>query len=381
MAGVVGACVLGATLGLWARPAQDGGPPLPPGSPVAPPPALQIVVDDEPGPAGALLEVLPGKMATLPQDIAQPPPDEAPAAATSPVEPEARPPAAIGLMKVDTPVAPEPLLVAPAQVEAKPALKPVGLEKKPGPKAKPKVAALEVKPGPKARPAKLEPADAGPAKAHKPSGLHAQQGVRTKAPVVEPAKTAKLARAEKTQAAKLSVAEEKRGKSTAAHRKRIAELNAAGDTHKIVRAEPRRAASARLAEAKPTAVRPAAKNTERSLKVERAKAPPAPPTAKPPARRGAGPLRVAGANTCDSADASRSMACAETRLSARDRQLQQAYRNAEAAGVSATALHRQQARWLQARAAAAREAPWAVEDVYEAQMSELNDLTRDAKNN
>lgn len=49
--------------------------------------------------------------------------------------------------------------------------------------------------------------------------------------------------------------------------------------------------------------------------------------------------------------------------------------------MPANALRRQQARWLQARAAAAREAPWAVEDVYEARISELNDLTRDAREN
>ena len=89
-------------------------------------------------------------------------------------------------------------------------------------------------------------------------------------------------------------------------------------------------------------------------------------------------MRVAR-NTCASPDPGEAMVCSDSRLAARDRQLQQAYRNAEAAGVPASALRRQQARWVQARAAAARDAPWAVEDVYEARISELNDLSRDAR--
>ena len=75
------------------------------------------------------------------------------------------------------------------------------------------------------------------------------------------------------------------------------------------------------------------------------------------------------------------MVCADQRLGARDRQLQDAYRSAEAAGVPASSLRRQQSRWLAARAAAAREAPWAVEDVYVARISELKDQTRDAHEN
>jgi uncharacterized protein len=92
-------------------------------------------------------------------------------------------------------------------------------------------------------------------------------------------------------------------------------------------------------------------------------------------------MRVARNEACASADPGEAVVCADRRLGARDRQLQQAYRNAEAAGVPESSLRRQQARWLQARAAAAREAPWAVEDVYEARISELNDLTRDARDN
>jgi hypothetical protein len=68
-----------------------------------------------------------------------------------------------------------------------------------------------------------------------------------------------------------------------------------------------------------------------------------------PGRR---PLRVAR-NDCASYDPGEAMVCADQRLNARDRQLQQAYRNAEAAGVPASTLRQQQMRWQQARAAAA----------------------------
>ena len=114
-------------------------------------------------------------------------------------------------------------------------------------------------------------------------------------------------------------------------------------------------------------------------------APPVQKAAPPPTRRiaprGEGPMRVAKADPCSVADPGEALVCADRRLAARDRQLQQAYRDAEAAGVPASALRRQQARWIQARAAAARDAPWAVEDVYVARISELNDLSRDAREN
>ena len=92
-------------------------------------------------------------------------------------------------------------------------------------------------------------------------------------------------------------------------------------------------------------------------------------------------MRVARADRCAAADPGEAMVCADRRLAVRDRQLQQAYRNAEAAGVPASALRRQQDRWVQARAAAAREAPWAVEDVYVARITERHALSRDAREN
>ena len=61
-----------------------------------------------------------------------------------------------------------------------------------------------------------------------------------------------------------------------------------------------------------------------------------------------------------------------------DRQMSRAYSTARAAGVPDWKLQRQQQRWEQARASAAREAPWAVHDVYLARIAELHDLTRTA---
>jgi uncharacterized protein len=61
-----------------------------------------------------------------------------------------------------------------------------------------------------------------------------------------------------------------------------------------------------------------------------------------------------------------------------DRQVARAYQGARAAGVSDAQLERQQERWLAARSAAAREAPWALRDIYLAHIAELNGMARDA---
>lgn len=94
--------------------------------------------------------------------------------------------------------------------------------------------------------------------------------------------------------------------------------------------------------------------------------------------RSAPQVRLASASRCASADPGAALACADPALGAADRQLARAYRQAEAAGVPAERLQRQQQRWLAARAAAARQAPWAVHDVYLARIAELEDQTRQA---
>ena len=103
-----------------------------------------------------------------------------------------------------------------------------------------------------------------------------------------------------------------------------------------------------------------------------ARAQPAPP-------RGSGPLRTASLTSrCASRDPGAALACADPALSAAERQLNRAYREAEAAGVPEDKLERQQQRWLAARATAARQTPWAVHDIYLARIAELQDQTRQA---
>ena len=65
------------------------------------------------------------------------------------------------------------------------------------------------------------------------------------------------------------------------------------------------------------------------------------------------------------------MVCADPALAEADQRLGEAYRAALAAGVPDWRLGRQQRRWLQAREAAAHEAPYAVAGVYEARIEEL----------
>ena len=47
-------------------------------------------------------------------------------------------------------------------------------------------------------------------------------------------------------------------------------------------------------------------------------------------------------------------------------------------GAPDAQLRQQQQRWLSARSSAAREAPWAVHDVYLARIAELNGQAREA---
>lgn len=118
-----------------------------------------------------------------------------------------------------------------------------------------------------------------------------------------------------------------------------------------------------------------------SLKGHRARAvePPsrarAVPVAPPP--RPSGLMKVS-APRCAQRDPGEALVCADPNLGAADRQLARAYQGARAAGVPDAQLIRQQQRWLAARTAAAREAPWAVHDVYMARIAELNGLAREA---
>jgi hypothetical protein len=389
IAGAFGACVLGVGLGLWARPTSPALARIAAAEPA--PPTLQVVVDDRPAPAGPLLEVLPDDVAATDRTHA--------VARLIPVEPlTAR---AAGLVRVDAVVAPAPpRSVAPAAKAAPAPQKLIVPPRAPPakavetPKAKPspvtRVAQAEPRP-PKAKPektvklARAEPkskarAEAKPAKSAKAAPqkviAKAKPTVSRKTPIEQaeakprPAKAKVIKVAAKPQKAKVQQAKVQQPKVQKAKLEKTKAEKA-----KVERAPKAKPAltKTKVAKAPPPKAR---------TQVARAAAPKAVPAA--PRRvvpRGEGPLRVARAERCAAADPGEALVCADRRLAARDRQLQQAYRDAEAAGVPASALRRQQTRWVQARAAAAREAPWAVEDVYVARISELHDLSRDAQEN
>jgi uncharacterized protein YecT (DUF1311 family) len=356
IAGVFGACALGAGLGLWARPAPPERPAPPATAPEPPRPALQVVVDDSVLPPSAPLEVLPADLtpapgAGLPRLI--------------PVEPQAPRRPAAGLVRVDAVVA-APTATAPVQVL--PIVKAVD-----PPEAAPK---------PTPAPARNAKARAQPEP--RPAAGKTVRVAKTEKLKVDKAKAVKLAKAEPKPKPAVKAAAEKPARLA----KLVKAMKAAPKTVavKARAAAPKKKPDLRVAEPKPKLTKAKAVRTAAKPKVEKTKAQrPAPsrpaPTRRKAAPRGEEPMRVAKADACAAADPGEALVCADRRLAARDRQLQQAYRNAEAAGVPASALRRQQSRWVQARAAAAREAPWAVEDVYVARISELNDLSRDAREN
>jgi hypothetical protein len=395
---------MGVALGVWARPGDPGAKaaPKPQAKAEAPKtPPLRIVVAESPAPLRDRMEVLPADVRSTPSAAL----DVAPAA-PEPIVPRR---AASGLMKVDTVVADEPEVPMPA-VQVAP--------KKAEP---PRAVVAEFKSDPvvvqaKAREAKAREARAAEAARVAERRLAAQKLAQQK---LAQQRLAELRRAEQRLAEaklaehKLAAAHARRDQALADAREAKAEKARAAA--KLVRAEklerlqlakaeaahakkkPDRAALAqakadKLAVQRLTALlRLARAEAREAMKprpvkvaaVRPAKAAPAPAPRQPVARRpvrGEGPLRYAR-NDCASGDAGETLACADQRLNARDRQMQQAYRNAEAAGVPASTLRQQQVRWQQARAAAAREAPWAVEDVYVARISELNDQTRDAREN
>ena len=353
-AGVVGACILGVSLGLWARPVDHeqmlGGPqPVQAESPEPPGQRLQIVIDDAPpAPLGAPLEVLPaqGLEAQRATSVLAPPDPE-------PVEPVAPRRAPAGLMKVDAPAA--AAVVPPLKREpAKPKRVEPRVEKAAAATTAPRKVpaektAMKVVEHPKPRP-------------------NAEKAILARAPKPNPAK------AKPAQIAKLTpVKAETRARARDRQVTLVHAVKPETPKRRIeVKATRRDAPKAtRIAVRQPP--KPALRAPPRTIKASAPK-PIARPTPRPakPALHGEGPLRMVR-NTCGSSDP---IVCADPRLSVRERQLQAAYHQAEAAGVNPEQLRRQQQRWLAARAAAAREAPWAVEEVYEARIAELNDQSR-----
>lgn len=365
IAGIVGACALGAGLGLWARPAaherQFAVAPKEEAKPeTLPTRMLEIVIDDTPAPIGALMDVMPAGVGS----------EFTPPASPIPVQPLAPRPSPTGLMRVDTQVVtvePPPVVKPVLQVvEAQPEPpKPVVVVAKPKPKpqapskaqAKPKPdTKVAVRKAPKAEPKKLAKAEPKPKKVEKAKLAKAETKPRKaeKAEGAKPSRLVRLARAVKAAPAKVEKKiERKIAKAEKPKESRKAKLAR-------IKAEKRQVEMAKAQARKLQLIKAEARKPKKKIEA-----------------RGTGPMRVARANPCALSDPGEAVVCADPRLASRDRQMQVAYRNAESAGVPASALRRQQQRWVAARAAAAREAPWAVEDVYQARIAELNDLARE----
>jgi hypothetical protein len=407
LAGVVGACALGVGAGLWARPQADERR-LPAGAVAKPAAAaakaadrtLQIVVDDKPAPIGAPIEVLPATAArggwrpdaaedAAPLAPLRPPTGLVRVQAVEPIEVEAAPQTAA--RPAPKPVEPVARVVrAPPKAASDPEPKTVRAETTPvkarkaepaaklaksaaAPKAK--LAAAEQKAERLARklaktaPAKVKQA-ADSSKIRLAEARKAREAKAAEAARIEAARRDKARKIELARAAK--AAERARVETARAEKARVAKARL-----EKVRAETARAEKARLAKASAERAR-AEKARLQQAALKKAAAKPAAPAPRLPKPTRDNPLRKASSR-CASADPGAALVCADASLGAADRQLSRAYQQAEAAGVSAARLARQQERWLAARAQAAREAPWAVRDVYEARIAELNDMTRDAR--
>ncbi|MDZ4371938.1 MAG: hypothetical protein U1C74_11000 [Phenylobacterium sp.] len=324
--GVAAACVLGVGLGFMAR-AASGTPPEPPAPQVVEPsatrPLLQIVVDDTPAPLGAPLQVLPPDMAHAAALNAAPyvmPPLEDPGQAGLPME---------RLVKA--------AVAAPVVIAATTDRLSRQGSKATAPKAKSQARAE------------------GPARSAKARSGEAKVAATKPRPAKAKSETARAERKEKP--VRLAKAETKAKVET----RTKAETRTKTGREKAAKSAADRKKPTVLAASKP---KPKAAPPRKASKPTEA--------ARRPVPRDDGSRRVAQASGCAGG-------CDDRQMDARERQLQRAYAQAEAAGVPQQALRRQQARWREARAAAAREAPWAVEDVYLARISELHDLTRDAR--
>lgn len=366
-AGVAGACALGVGAGLWARPADTERDPhrmhvAKAVEPEKPAGKLQIVVDETPAPIGKPIEVLPGSEPSRPAFILPPAPAE-----PEPIAPR-RPPE--GLVRVQT--------VAPVAPPVDPAAVQLASQRLAERAARAEEARLETIKAEKAEKAeRAAQARLEKVRAEKAEAVRAEKArlekvkleqVKLERSKLQKAERAKLERQARAEAKAELAAEEKAAK---ARQTRLAKAKAA-------KAE---AQAAELAEAKRSAIAKLAHALSRAVRHEKAVEMAAKKKSEPV--RGEGPLRLAsykhGGGRCVSADPGAAIVCADPALASADKRLARAYQEAQAAGVSPDQLKRQQDRWLAARSAAAREAPWAVHDVYLARIAELNDQARDAR--
>lgn len=329
-AGVAAATVMGVSLGLWARPAMSERQQTAPAPALAPEPALgarslQIVIDDTPAPLGAPIEVLP---ATAAPAMILPPQERFGPEPQAPMRP------ASGLMRVKTIEPSEPREPAP-RAAARPVVKTVAKATE-TPRAFVKSKAVVMaKVAAKGRPARLEPP--------RFKEVKTVQKARPKVATIHVAKAE--AKPANTARPKIQLARVERHVKPARIEKAAVRLA-------LHRAQPAPKVQKAMVEYKMLKPVPKPRVVKVAVKLKPA--------------RSAGPPRLA------------SPPRPEPTLRDADRQMSRAYSTARAAGVPDWKLQRQQQRWEQARASAAREAPWAVHDVYLARIAELHDLTRTA---
>ena len=348
LAGVAAAGAMGVGLGLWARPAMNErrmviASPAFQAAAQKPRGQIQIVLDERPAPIGEPIEVLPREASAPVRMIEQ--------AAEPELQAPVRPPEALMRVKVQAAPAPaeKPVLSAPPKPKAVQVATARPVPRQAEPKARtPEVKLAKVRPTaakPDIRLAKAKPAQ------RRPTELAKAKGPQPSAKVV----LARLA-------------------------PRKAKAEAALRIDKVKYERPTKAQP----QAKPVTRKPAvAKAPAKPSKVEKVatrKAKPAPrhEVAPAPPLRPTGLMKVSNRSRCGQVDPGAAIVCADPSLGAADRQMSRAYSNARAAGVSDDQLQRQQQRWLAARSAAAREAPWAVHDVYLARIAELNGMAREA---
>ena len=343
LAGVAGACLLGAGLGLWARPSdvEHGrhGRPLAQAPVVALASRRQIEIRVDGAVPAAALAARPVAAPTATASAAAP----APAPAAPPPELLAPKPAPEGLMRVHA--------VVPQRLEQ-------------APRPTPRLAAA------------TDLAVQAVAADHR-ARLAATRKAEARAEAKAKAAAERQARAEAEAAAHKARLEKARvAAATEARAREKAELKIAA----------KQAAERRLAEqaaAKAQKVRLAQAKAEKAARAHAAAVQFADNRRKTQTRvvvlRASAPMRTVNARPrCASADPGAALACTDPALGAADRQLSRAYRQAQAAGVPSDRLERQQQRWLAARANAARQAPWAVHDIYLSRIAELQDQTREA---
>lgn len=357
---MVGACAMGAVAGVWARPevsdlkpakeARLSAAKVAPGRPV-----LQIVDADLMPPPAERLEVLPAW-------VQAPPP---PAVAAGPLrkvmlEPAApQPPPPEPKPKVKAPVEPKVVTAEPPKPKLMKAK--VAAEETAKAKAEPRGAAKLVRAKadqPKADKPKLEKAKAETPKAEnvakKPAAKPKADEPRLIKAKVETPKP--KPEAKKTPKAEPAKAEPKASKLRVA----FSSLKPAKEAKETVVA---------AAPAKPNKVEKVQKELaalsalpiETKKKVVVAEAKPRPKRAAPEQ------TGCAGRNRAEA------LLCENPQLAAADRRLASAYREAAEAGAPEWRLRRQQNRWLAVRERAADEAPWAIAQIYDARIAELED--------